>query len=67
MNSQIQEFRKRLRIGVALIVGYFAGKALGQIMGDHVSEFFTLGFLAGALLTQAGFRLFDRGRKRNPR
>lgn len=67
MNSQIQEFRKRLRIGVSLIVGYFAGKALGQFMGHHVSEFFTLGFLAGALLTQAGFWLLDQARKRNPR
>lgn len=67
MNSQIQEFRKRLRIGVSLIVGYFAGKALGQFMGHHVSEFFTLGFLAGALLTQAGFWLVDQARKRNPR
>ena len=66
MNSQIQEFRKRLRIGVALIVGYFAGTAVGQVMGHHVSEFFTLGFLTGALLTQAVFWLVDRGRKRNP-
>ena len=67
MNNHIQEFRKRLRIGVALIAGYFSGTALGQVMGHHVSEFFTLGFLAGALLTQTAFWLVDRGRNRGSR
>jgi hypothetical protein len=36
-------------------------------MGHHVSEFFTLGFLAGALLTQTAFWLVDRGRNRGSR
>lgn len=54
------EIIKRLRIGLALVVGYLLGKGLGQIMGHHLSEFFVAGFGAGVILTHAGYWVFDR-------
>jgi len=54
------EIFKRLRIGLALVVGYLAGKGLGQLMGHHPSEFFVVGFGAGVILTQGAFWLWDR-------
>ena len=54
------EIFKRLRIGFALVIGYLAGKGLGQLMGHHHSEFFVVGFGLGVILTQGGFWLLDR-------
>lgn len=54
------EIIKRLRIGLALLAGYAAGKGLGLLFGHHFPEFFVLGFALGVLLTQAGFWWFDR-------
>ena len=56
------EIFKRLRIGLALVVGYLAGKGLGQLMGHHPSEFFVAGFGAGVILTQGAFWLWNRRR-----
>lgn len=56
----IDEIIKRLRIGLALVAGYLAGKGLGQLMGRHPSEFFVVGFGLGVILTHAGFWVFDR-------
>ena len=56
------EIFKRLRIGFALVMGYLAGKSLGQLMGHHPSEFFVVGFGLGVILTQAAFWLLDRRR-----
>ena len=58
------EIFKRLRIGLALVMGYLAGKGLGQLMGHHPSEFFVVGFGAGVILTQGAFWLWDRRRRR---
>ncbi len=43
---------KRLRIGLALMVGYASGKGLGAWVGHHPSECFIAGFAGGVLLTQ---------------
>jgi hypothetical protein len=61
------EIFKRLRIGFALIVGYLAGKGLGQLMGHHPSEFFVVGFGLGVILTQGAFWRLDRWRGDRPR
>lgn len=54
------EIRTRLRLGLALVVGYLAGQFMRQAVGHHPSEFFVLGFGAGVILTQGGFWLYDR-------
>lgn len=61
------EIFKRLRIGLALVMGYLAGKGLGQLMGHHPSEFFVVGFGLGVILTQGAFWLLDRWRENRPR
>lgn len=61
------EIIKRLRIGLALVVGYLTGKGLGQFMGHHPSEFFVAGFGLGVILTHAAYWAFDRWvSKRDP-
>ncbi len=63
------EIFKRLRIGFALVMGYLAGKGLGQLMGHHPSEFFVAGFGLGVILTQAAFWWLNRRtgpRRRQP-
>ncbi|GAB6046594.1 hypothetical protein JCM19379_04170 [Methyloparacoccus murrellii] len=59
----IEEIVKRLRIGLALLLGYLCGKGLGSWAGHHASEFFVLGFGLGVLLTQAAFWQLDRWRR----
>jgi hypothetical protein len=61
------EIFKRLRIGLALVMGYLAGKGLGQLMGHHPSEFFVVGFGLGVILTQGAFWLLGRWRENRPR
>jgi hydrogenase/urease accessory protein HupE len=46
----VQEFFIRLRIGIALLVGYFSGESLRSISGEHASEFFVLGFSLGVIV-----------------
>lgn len=59
------ELKLRLRIGLALLVGYFTGKALGTLLGHHPSESFVIGSLLGVLGTQGGFWLYDRWVKKS--
>ncbi|MGX2042133.1 hypothetical protein ACWJKU_18700 [Methylocaldum sp. MU1018] len=47
-----EEIFRRLRIGSALVVGFFTGKFLAATMQHHASEFFVGGFGAGVVLTQ---------------
>jgi hypothetical protein len=54
-----REISKRLRIGLALVVGFLAGKLLAQSMQHHASEFFIGGFGVGFVLTQWLFGLFE--------
>ena len=54
------ELKLRLRIGLALLVGYFTGKALGTLLGHHPSESFVIGSLLGVLGTQGSFWWYDR-------
>ncbi len=49
----------RLRIGLALVVGFMAGKLLAEGMQHHASEFFIGGFMSGFLLTRAVFWVLD--------
>ncbi|QXP85376.1 hypothetical protein ABZN20_12960 [Methylococcus sp. ANG] len=50
----------RLRVGLALLVGFLVGKFLGEHFGHHASEFFIGGFLLGFLLTHALYWIIDR-------
>lgn len=50
MNTK--EIFRRLRIGSALVVGFFTGKFLATTMQHHASEFFIGGFGVGFVLTQ---------------
>ncbi len=49
------EILNRLRIGLALIVGYLSGHGLAQLNEQYGSELFVLGCLLGFFLTRAGF------------
>ena len=49
----------RLRIGLALVVGFVSGKLLAEGMQHHASEFFIGGFMSGFLLTRAAFWALD--------
>lgn len=53
------EIIRRLRIGLALVVGFLTGKALAVTLQHHASEFFIGGFLLGFIFTQLIFRAFD--------
>ncbi|MEW6039047.1 MAG: hypothetical protein AB1648_12455 [Pseudomonadota bacterium] len=48
-----REIFHRLRVGLALLVGFVVGKFLGEHFRHHASEFFIGGFLLGFLLTHA--------------
>jgi hypothetical protein len=50
---------QRLRIGLALVVGFVSGKLLAEGMQHHASEFFIGGFMSGFLLTRAAFWVLD--------
>jgi hypothetical protein len=54
------ELKQRLRIGLALVIGYFTGKELGILLGHHPSESFVIGSLLGVLGTQGSFWWYDR-------
>lgn len=54
------EISKRLKIGGAILVGFFAGKFAAGLGGPHASEFFIGGFGLGVILTQGAFWLSDR-------
>jgi hypothetical protein len=54
------EFVKRLRIGSALVAGFFLGQYLAGLTGEWDSGNFVFGFLAGVLLVQGGFWVWDR-------
>lgn len=54
------EIKQRLRIGLALFIGYLSGKGLGLFLGHHPSESFVVGSLLGVLGTQGSFWLYDR-------
>ncbi|MDD5033993.1 MAG: hypothetical protein PHE55_04480 [Methylococcaceae bacterium] len=57
------EIYKRLKIGLSLVIGFLTGKLAAAWWPQHHSEFFGAGFLAGAIATQAVFRLFESMRK----
>lgn len=50
----------RLRLGLALVVGFSLGKYLAVTMEHHASEFFIAGFGMGIVLTQGLFWLGDK-------
>jgi hypothetical protein len=54
------EIKQRLRIGLALFIGYLTGKGLEIFLGQHPSESFVLGSLLGVLGTQGSFWCYDR-------
>lgn len=54
------EIIRRLRIGLALVVGFLTGKAFAVTLQHHASEFFIGGFLLGVVLTQFVFWVFDQ-------
>lgn len=53
------EITHRLRIGLALVVGFLTGKTLAGALPHHASEFFIGGFMLGFMLTRLIFRGFD--------
>lgn len=50
----------RLRLGLAIVVGFALGRYLASVMGHHASEFFVAGFAAGVVLTQGLFHIHQR-------
>jgi hypothetical protein len=58
MNTE--EIFKRLKIGGAIVVGFFAGKFAAGLGGSHASEFFIGGFGLGVILTQGAFWMYDK-------
>jgi len=61
-----REIFKRLKIGLSLVVGFVIGKLAAAWSPPHYSELFSAGFLAGAIGTQAAFRLFELWRRKRP-
>lgn len=59
MEPSTQEIFKRLRIGLALVVGFVSGKLLAATMGHHASEFFIGGFGLGVVFTHGVYWLID--------
>lgn len=57
MNTQ--EIFQRLRIGLAIVVGFVTGKLLATTMGHHASEFFIGGFGLGVFATHGIYWLLD--------
>jgi|GEM_PF-2397078 len=58
------ETLNRLRIGLALIVGYLSGHGLAQLDEQYGSELFVLGFLLGFFLTRLGFWGLEKLKRR---
>lgn len=48
----MQDFYKRTRIGLSLLIGFFTGKYLAGAIGHHASEYFSGGFMIGFVLSQ---------------
>jgi len=46
------DFFRRLRIAVAILVGFFCGRYAAQAAENHASEVFSAAFLGGVLVTQ---------------
>jgi len=63
MNTQ--EIFKRLKIGLSLVAGFITGKLAASFSPADYSALFSAGFLAGAIGTQAAFRLLDLWRQRH--
>lgn len=61
--SALTEFGKRLRIGLAVVVGALTGQWLAGHVEHHVSEFFSGGFLFGVIVSQYLFKLYDAYKK----
>lgn len=53
------EIIHRLRVGFALLVGFFVGKFFATMLQHHASEFFIGGFMLGFIATLLAFRAFD--------
>ena len=60
------EFFKRLKIGFAMIVGFFLGKWAATTYGDYSSVFFVGGFGLGVIVTQGAFWVLERLRRADP-
>lgn len=61
----MQEFMKRIRIAIAIMVGYVLGRVASEYAAVHQPEVFSGGFLMGVLVTQGLFKLWElRGRDR---
>ena len=58
------EILNRLRIGLALIVGYISGHGLAGLDEQHGSELFVIGFLLGFFLTRLGFWGLEKLKRR---
>jgi hypothetical protein len=63
-----QETYTRLKIGLSIVVGFFAGKFAARYFGHHASEFFIAFFGLGVVLTQALFWVVESlsGRSDSP-
>jgi len=66
MNTQ--EIYKRLKIGLSIVVGFFAGKYAASHFGHHASEFFIAFFGLGVVFTQGLLWVIDSllGRSDSP-
>lgn len=58
------EITHRLRIGLALVAGFLAGKALAMTFPHYASECFAGGFVFGFMSTRLLFAACDRWRTR---
>jgi hypothetical protein len=55
------EFLKRVRLAVAIVVGFVAGRLAADYVGHHRSEIFSGVFLLGVILIQGVFKLLWPG------
>jgi len=58
------EILNRLRIGLALIVGYISGHGLARLDEQYGSELFVFGLLLGFFLTRLGFWGLEKLKRR---
>jgi hypothetical protein len=65
--NPVPEIYKRLKIGLAIAVGFGAGKlAAAHWGGAYASEAFSAGFLAGVIGAQGLFKLLELWRRGKP-
>lgn len=57
--NDTREIRKRLMIGLSLVVGYFLGQFATTLNPDQYSALFSVGFFLGAIGTQGVFKLYS--------